>query len=242
MSSINLSIPSIDTSKLNDRTYARQIISHLSLLSEQFNYFMYNVGQENMDTEMCTKITQIGDNTAKIAASDNRIDLLVTSLEDAVSSISVLENQIELKVSKGNVSSQISMESGQITISSNRFVLNSTNCTIESDGTITGSNANFTGGTVTGAHIISVAESHRTEIDGGVLTSSFARYYQPVTNGFNTNAGIEISYADIQLFTGYNITTITSSGITTPSIVVCGVNIYSALQDLSGRIQQLENA
>lgn len=44
----------------------------------------------------------------------------------ALSRITVTENEIELKVSKGDVSSQISVESGQVAIKSNRFLWEST--------------------------------------------------------------------------------------------------------------------
>ena len=54
-------------------------------------------------------------------------------------------DQIKLKVSKGDVSSQLSVESGQVSISGNRFVLEADNCSISADGTITAKNAVMTG-------------------------------------------------------------------------------------------------
>ena len=57
-------------------------------------------------------------------------------------------NQIALKVSKGSVSSELSVESGQVKIESNRFILKSTNCEIDADGTLRCKSANITGGTI----------------------------------------------------------------------------------------------
>lgn len=69
-----------------------------------------------------------------------------TNAESNLSSkINQTANQIELKVSKGEVSSQLSVESGQVKITSNRFVLESTNCSISADGSIKASNVDLTG-------------------------------------------------------------------------------------------------
>lgn len=51
--------------------------------------------------------------------------------------ISVAEDEIELKVSKGSVSSQISVESGQVAIESNRFSWNSTYSSMTRYGVLT---------------------------------------------------------------------------------------------------------
>lgn len=51
--------------------------------------------------------------------------------------ISVAEDEIELKVSKGSVSSQISVESGQVTIESNRFSWDSTYSSMTRYGVLT---------------------------------------------------------------------------------------------------------
>lgn len=87
------------------------------------------------------------------------------TVEEALSSITANAEAIELKVSKGDVSSQISVESDTITISGDRFILNSTNCSISEDGTITATNADMSGtltsGTDTGKKIV---------ISNGVIT------------------------------------------------------------------------
>lgn len=69
-----------------------------------------------------------------------------TNAESNLSSkINQTANQIELKVSKGDVSSQLSVESGQVKITSNRFVLESTNCSISSSGKITAKDVDLSG-------------------------------------------------------------------------------------------------
>lgn len=56
------------------------------------------------------------------------------------SQITQTAGQIELKVSKGDVSSQLSVESGQITLSSGRLVINSGNFQLDSGGNATATN------------------------------------------------------------------------------------------------------
>lgn len=71
-----------------------------------------------------------------------KLKKITTVLE---SSITQNAEKIELKVSKGNVSSQLSVESGKVTISGNRFVLSATNCSISADGKIKAESCDLTG-------------------------------------------------------------------------------------------------
>lgn len=86
-------------------------------------------------------------------------------------------NQILLKVSKGDVSSQLSVETGQVTISSNRLVINSTNFKLDSNGNATFSGA-ITGGTINTANGKFVVDANGNitisgaTIDGTTNTSS----------------------------------------------------------------------
>lgn len=96
------------------------------------------------------------DSTSKYDGLSGKITINADSITTEVSraqaqevelaaAISVNADNILLKVSKGDVSSQISQESDKITIKSNRFSLESTNCTIKEDGTISAKNVDLTG-------------------------------------------------------------------------------------------------
>lgn len=94
---------------------------------------------KDVESGLDTKITQ---NAGKIEAEAKR----ATDTEvELAAAISLQADQIKLKVSKGDVSSQLSVESGQVSISGNRFVLEADNCSISADGTITAKNAVMTG-------------------------------------------------------------------------------------------------
>lgn len=86
---------------------------------------------------------------SRITQTADSISSEVTRATNAESSLSSKINQtaeqIELKVSKGDVSSQLSIESGQVTLKSNRFVLDSTNCSISKEGNITANNVDLSG-------------------------------------------------------------------------------------------------
>lgn len=94
---------------------------------------------KDVESGLDTKITQ---NAGKIEAEAKR----ATDTEvELAAAISLQADQIKLKVSKGDVSSQLSIEEGQISISGNRFVLEADNCSISADGTITAQNAIMNG-------------------------------------------------------------------------------------------------
>lgn len=85
----------------------------------------------------------------KITQTAGKIELEAKRAIDAevelAAAISVQADQIKLKVSKGDVSSQLSIESGQVSISGNRFVLSATNCSISKEGKITAKDVDLSG-------------------------------------------------------------------------------------------------
>jgi hypothetical protein len=103
---------------------------------------------EDIRTSVESVQQDVEDVQSEVAQSNTRIDQTESSIELEVqrateaegtlsSKISMTEEQIALKVSKGEVSSQLSVESGQITISSNRLVIDSTNFGLDSYGNAT---------------------------------------------------------------------------------------------------------
>lgn len=94
---------------------------------------------KDVESGLDTKITQTA---GKIELEAKRaIDAEV----ELAAAISVQADQIKLKVSKGDVSSQLSIESGQVSISGNRFVLSATNCSISKEGKITAKDVDLSG-------------------------------------------------------------------------------------------------
>lgn len=110
----------------------------------------FAINSEIVDTEK--KVTQ------EFKAADGELSSIITeeitrargAEETLSSSITQNARNITLKVSKGDVSSQLSMENDQISISSNRISISSTYFTLSSSGKITCTSADISGTLETG--------------------------------------------------------------------------------------------
>lgn len=78
------------------------------------------------------------------------------------SQITQTASEISLKVSKGDVSSQLSVESGQITLSSGRLVINSGNFQVNSSGYMTCYGANINGN-------VNIPEGSQFKMEGSTI-------------------------------------------------------------------------
>ena len=97
--------------------------------------------------QILAEVTRAKDAEASLNIRADGIVASVTNLKnDTNSKFEQTAQQISLKVSKGDVSSQLSVESGKVTISSNRLIVNSTNFQLDGDG-----NATFSGRVVGGS-------------------------------------------------------------------------------------------
>lgn len=92
----------------------------------------------------------------EIRALKGKTNVLERTIDETKSTISDVEKglqtqikqnaeSITAKVSKGDVSSQLSLETGQITLSGNRVVIDSTNFKVAADGSIEATNATLSG-------------------------------------------------------------------------------------------------
>ena len=100
-------------------------------------------GLQTITDKHSTEIKQTSDS---ITLEANRAK---TAEQGLSSSIQINANAITSKVSKGNVSSEISQEAGQVSIKSNRLVVDSTYFKLSADGTLNATNANISGYTKT---------------------------------------------------------------------------------------------
>lgn len=103
------------------------------------NVFIGSESVSSNNEKLSSSITQ---NAESITAEVKRAQGQEVEL---AASIKINSDNILLKVSKGNISSEISQESGKISIKSNRFSLESTNCTITESGKITAKDVDLSG-------------------------------------------------------------------------------------------------
>lgn len=94
---------------------------------------------DSVSTTMSSRFTQTAD---QIAAEVTRAKGQEVELAAA---LSIQANQISLKVAKGDVSSQLSVESGKIHITSDRFSWESTYSSLSVDGKLTATDVNLKG-------------------------------------------------------------------------------------------------
>lgn len=123
----NVEEVSVRVSNLKENTY-----SELKIMSDRITSEVKRLDDE--DTSLFSKITQ---NAESITTEVSR----ATSAEGQLSSrITQNADQISLRVKKGDVSSEISIEPDAVTFSGNRLIVDSTNFKLDADG-----NATFTG-------------------------------------------------------------------------------------------------
>lgn len=163
---------------------------------------------KDVESGLDTKITQ---NAGKIEAEAKR----ATDTEvELAAAISLQADQIKLKVSKGNVSSQLSVESGQVSISGNRFVLDSTNFSISADGKVTAKSIDIQGGTI---NLQSAAQNYST------IVLNYSNY----TLGMD-GAGIRASQSS-------KSTTLTASGVVTSGSINAPQGYFDTISPKTSR-------
>lgn len=115
-------------------------------------------------------------------------------------------DNILLKVSKGDVSSEISQEAGQISISTNRISISSTYFTLSADGSLTASNATLNGTLTTVSSPLKAVFSsgelkfyYINEDETETLTGGISAAY--VSNAYNTTfygtGGVALAVKDV---------------------------------------------
>lgn len=103
--------------------------------------------------EISNELTNLEEGTnSKFTQMANQISLEVTRATgqeaELRSAINVVSDKIELKVSQGDISNQLSVETGGISIKGNRFSWSSTYSSMTADGKLTASSGSFTGDVV----------------------------------------------------------------------------------------------
>ena len=112
----------------------------------------------NAENQLSTRITQ--------TATEIRSEVEDTA-NDLQSQITQTANQINLKVSKGDVSSQLSIETDGISIKGNRFSWQSTYSSMTADGKLTATSGTFSGN-ITGATMNLAGGKFIVDSSGGV--------------------------------------------------------------------------
>lgn len=165
--------------------------------------------------EISNELTNLEEGTnSKFTQMANQISLEVTRATgqeaELRSAINVVSDKIELKVSQGDVSNQLSVETGGISIKGNRFSWSSTYSSMTADGKLIASSGSFTGDVV--------ANSFKTN-DGSITLA---------------NGKLKITGAEIDGTA--NTSSIGASTIYTNHLEVGGNAVFNSGADFSGAI------
>lgn len=185
---------------------------------------------------------------------------ITDELVEMAATISLVDDKVELKASKGELSSLLSVESGAVTIKSNRFSWESTYSSLSSDGKLTAKDVDLTGkitadsGKIGGMEITSSSIRYgKTSINdgssgiyigtdgiavgyGGYTTSAFkVTSSGDVTIGIQGDLTLESGSLKLNNSTSY-IKHLTSNAIEFSSSTTNIVSIYSILGKYGGQI------
>jgi hypothetical protein len=162
--------------------------------------------------------------------------------EDAESQFTQLSDEVSIKVSEGDVSSQLSVEPDQIILNSNRLIVHSTKFQLDEFGNVTVSgdvvSANMTGGTINGTEFVqSNGIFGRTEIKDGMVTA-LQMMLRPVSAGGGSFAGNSAGYLLLSSATMgfYNGSTLTFSVTQGGSVSCTSLDINGTAPSLSGHM------
>lgn len=132
------------------------------------SYVTYEIHRDGAvlnPSDLASVINWRAGDTLTFVKNGTAFDIVASSDYTTASELKVTKDSISMKVSKGDVSSQLSIESGKVHIDSDRFSWDSTNSTLADDGTIT---SKASGGdlTVSGGHLTFNKHGKPDEVTG----------------------------------------------------------------------------
>lgn len=145
-----------------------------------------------MSEEIKAEAKRAQESEASISLRADEIVASVSDLESETNATLLIQSkEIELRVSKGEVSSSISVETNTVTLTGNRLIVQSTNFSLDEKG-----NAIFSG-EVNGAAVNGAVISGGV-MSGAIIVSGYGDYYTRIASGiincyseYNTISGVE---------------------------------------------------
>ena len=146
----------IVTSSDNVTAYVRTSLSNYSTTKQ-------------MNSAIKTSADSITSTVSETYATKSTVSGISARLTSAESSITQNASNINLRVKKADLVSEINQSAGTISMTSNRFTVSSTNFTLTANGTITAKNANLTNATITGDFQTITTNGYYTHMYGNTV-------------------------------------------------------------------------
>ena len=131
-----------------DEIYSRIEQTHTEILLQVYGTYATKESVEKVSSSINLTAEAITAEVKRSTEADNEMSSLITQTAE----------KVELKVSKGDISSQISVETGKVTIGSNRLVIDSDNFQLSGTGEV-----------VAKGSITSESGNYKTTVSGGGL-------------------------------------------------------------------------
>lgn len=214
-----------------------------------------NQYRDDNSTNIANDVTKLKSKTIKIERNVDRFAVELSDFEtDTAAEFAVQSDAINMKVSYGEVSSQLSIEPDTVYLRSNRLVVESSNFTLDGTGNATFSGAvdaaTIYGCDIVGSYIYSNGSDSYAELSNGSVfvspsqassaivsmrTSLWSGTYRPeiyVYDGSSNSTTIEAG--SINLFNGYQSTMLSPTDITIGGRSVILNHYSSGIESQSG--------
>ena len=127
--------PAISIDSLSD---LQSVKEYLRDLTKKVRFLSLNVDEDNFDPEAYSYFYKNGEDALKLSYDLEKFKIELKNYEEDVSAkLSVTSQEIDLLVSKGNVTSEVNLSSEGISFSSGQLVVNSDNFKLDKDGNLT---------------------------------------------------------------------------------------------------------
>lgn len=128
-------IPWLDSSKLNNMKSFR---NYLYQLHDSLNYMLSNIDDENLDTDSLDLLLEREDNIAEIIHDAEGFDIYFgNAKEDISAGLKQNSDEIDLYVSKGNVTNSINISTDEILVQGSRLEIDTENIKLTADNKLT---------------------------------------------------------------------------------------------------------
>lgn len=154
----------------NNQEDLKKLRDSLTMLNEQLRYMFGNLTPEdNYSKDALKRYIQDQNKIVDMELNIEGLGLYLEDLDDYVKTeFNVVHGEISMKVSKGDVSAELSLEPGIVSLKGNRVIIQSDNFSVSQNGTLRATNGKFSG---------DITASTFTSKDGSFWTDESGTYF-----------------------------------------------------------------
>lgn len=176
-------VPEIDNLSGITPQDMKKVRDSIFMLNEQLRYMFGNLTPEdNYSQEELRKYIERDNKIAEMKFDIDGLEVDLLNLDEYThTQFQVVDGQIKMKVSKGEVSAEISLEPGTVTLKGNRVIIESDNLKVTRNGKLTAVDGEFSG---------DITASTFTSKDGRFWTTEDETYFGGFYAYESENSGV----------------------------------------------------